>query len=161
MNISAHITLSEATFSQNAVDNKIDNTPTAEHLEAMEYVAENIFERVRAHFGKPIRINSFYRSQKVNKAIGGSLTSQHCRGEAIDVTGVPYGIKNSEIFHYIKDNLDFDQLIAEYPVNGIPTWVHVSYDRFKAKQRNQVLIAIKRGGKTVYLPYKGNEKLVG
>lgn len=152
MNISAHITLSEATFSQNAVDNKIDNTPTAEHLEAMEYVAENIFERVRAHFGKPIRINSFYRSQKVNKAVGGSLTSQHCRGEAIDVTGVPYGIKNSEIFHYIKDNLDFDQLIWEFGDKNEPSWVHFSLS-MKGNKR-QVIKAVKgTNGKTSYIPF--------
>ena len=152
MNISAHITLTEATFSQSAVDNKINNTPTAEHLEAMKYVAENIFERVRAHFGKPIRINSFYRSQKVNKAVGGSLTSQHCRGEAIDVTGVPYGIKNSEIFHYIKDNLDFDQLIWEFGDKNEPAWVHFSLS-MKGNKR-QVIKAVKgTNGKTSYIPF--------
>lgn len=152
MNISEHITLPEATFSQSAVDNKIDNTPTAEHLEAMKYVAENIFERVRAHFGKPIRINSFYRSQKVNKAVGGSLTSQHCRGEAIDVSGVPYGIKNSEIFHFIKDNLDFDQLIWEFGDKNEPSWVHFSLS-MKGNKR-QVIKAVKgANGKTSYIPF--------
>lgn len=151
-NISTHITYSEATFSQSAVDNKIDNTPTAEHLEAMKYVAENIFERVRAHFDKPIRINSFFRSQKANKAVGGSLTSQHCKGEAIDVNGLPYGIKNSEIFHYIKDNLDFDQLIWEFGDSNEPAWVHFSLS-MKGNKR-QVIKAIKvADGKTSYKPF--------
>ena len=118
----------------------------------MKYVAENIFERVRVHFGKPIRINSFYRSQKANKAVGGSLTSQHCRGEAIDVSGVPYGIKNSEIFHFIKDNLDFDQLIWEYGDSKEPQWVHFSLS-MKGNRRD-VKKAIKGAdGKTSYKPF--------
>jgi zinc D-Ala-D-Ala carboxypeptidase len=149
MNISAHITLSEATFSQNAVDNKIDNTPTAEHLEAMEYVAENIFERVRTHFGKPIRINSFFRSGSLNKAVGGAITSQHCKGEAIDVTGLPYGTKNSEIFHYIKDNLDFDQLIWEFGDKKEPSWVHFSYN-LRGNKRKCLRAVKDHNGKTIY-----------
>ena len=153
-NISSHITYSEAIFSQNAIDNKIDNAPTAEHLDAMKYVAENIFERVRAHFGKPIRINSFYRGSKVNAITpNASKTSQHCRGEAIDVNGVPYGIKNSEIFHYIKDNLDFDQLIWEFGDSNEPSWVHFSLS-MKGNKR-QVIKAIKEAnGKTTYKPYR-------
>lgn len=153
-NISAHITYSEATFSQNAVDNNIENTPTAEHLEAMKYVAENIFERVRAHFGKPIRINSFYRGSKVNAITpNASKTSQHSRGEAIDVNGVPYGIKNSEIFHYIKDNLDFDQLIWEYGDSKEPQWVHFSLS-MKGNRRD-VKKAIKDAdNKPAYIPFR-------
>jgi len=149
-NISEHISYSEATFSQNAVDNKIENTPTAEHLEAMKYVAENIFERVRAHFGKPIRINSFYRGAKVNAITpNASKTSQHSRGEAIDVSGVPYGIKNSEIFHYIKDNLDFDQLIWEFGDKKEPSWVHFSYN-LRGNKRKCLRAVKDHNGKTIY-----------
>jgi D-alanyl-D-alanine dipeptidase len=152
-NISEHISYSEAIYSPTAVEKNIDNTPTAEQLESMKYVANNIFERVRKNFGKPIRINSFFRSYKANKAVGGSLTSQHCKGEAIDVTGVPYGVKNSEIFHYIKDNLDFDQLIWEFGDSNEPSWVHFSLS-MKGNNR-QVIKAVKEAnGKTTYKPYR-------
>lgn len=153
-NISEHISYSEATFSQNAVDSKIENAPTTEHLEAMKYVADNIFERIRAHFGKPIRINSFYRGAKVNAITpNASKTSQHSRGEAIDVSGVPYGIKNSDIFHYIKDNLDFDQLIWEYGDNSEPAWVHFSLS-MKGNRRSVLKCKKDSSNNPVYTPYK-------
>ena len=148
-NISEHISYSEAIYSPTAIEKKISNEPNDEQLDAMKAVATNIFERVRSHFGKPIRINSFFRSGALNKAVGGSITSQHCKGEAIDVTGLPYGIKNSEIFHYIKDNLDFDQLIWEFGDKKEPSWVHFSYN-LRGNKR-QCLRAIKdHSGKTIY-----------
>lgn len=151
-NVSEHITYSEAIYSPTSVEKSIDNTPTAEQLESMKYVATNIFERVRKNFGKPIRINSFFRNSALNRAVGGALTSQHCKGEAIDVTGVPYGVKNSEIFHYIKDNLDFDQLIWEFGDSKEPSWVHFSLS-MKGNKR-QVIKAIKEAnGKTTYKPF--------
>ena len=149
--ISEHITFSEAIYSQKAVDSKEDNTPTMEQLEAMKYVANEIFERVRNHFGKPIRINSFFRNHKVNALVGGSKTSQHTKGEAMDITGVPYGIKNSEIFHYIKDNLDFDQLIWEFGDAKEPSWVHVS--KTIGLNKRQVLKAVVSNGKPSYIKY--------
>lgn len=152
-NISEHISYSEAIYSHTAVEKKISNEPNDEQLDSMKAVATNIFERVRAHFGKPIRINSFFRSGALNKAVGGAITSQHCKGEAIDVTGLPYGVKNSEIFHYIKDNLDFDQLIWEFGDSNEPSWVHFSLS-MKGNKR-QVIKAVKEAnGKTTYKPYR-------
>ena len=148
-NISEHISYSEAIYSPTAIEKKISNEPNDEQLDSMKAVATNIFERVRAHFGKPIRINSFFRSGALNKAVGGAITSQHCKGEAIDVTGLPYGTKNSEIFHYIKDNLDFDQLIWEHGDSKEPLWVHFSYNL--RGNRRKCLRAVKdHNGKTIY-----------
>jgi zinc D-Ala-D-Ala carboxypeptidase len=149
-NISKHITLKEATFSATGEAKKIDNSPTAEHLVSMKLLAEKVFEPVREWYGKPIKINSFYRSKALNLAIpGSSLTSQHSKGEAMDIDTAA---DNKKLFDYIKDNLDFDQLINEFPTNGIPSWVHVSYK--KSGNRKQVLVAKKVNGKSVYEPYK-------
>lgn len=147
--ISEHISYAEGIFSQKATDLKLDNTPNADQLDAMQYVAENVFERVRANFKSQLRINSFFRNQKVNKAVGGSATSQHTKGEAIDITGVPYGVRNSAIYNYIKDNLDFDQLIWEFGTRQDPSWVHVSL--VKGMNRRSILRAEKNGTKTVYV----------
>ena len=139
--ISKHISYREATHSNTATRKGIDNTPNESELVAMKQLAKNIFEPVRTHFNKPIRINSFFRSKALNKRIGGSTTSQHCKGEAFDLDGLK-GLTNSEIFYYIKNNLDFDQMIWEFGTNNEPEWVHVSYKYFGAN-RNQVLKAIK------------------
>lgn len=148
MNISKHITLSEATKSQQAVRMGLANQPAPEHLEAMRHVAENIFERARAHFGVPIAITSFYRSYALNKAIGGSATSQHCLGQAIDMDAdVLGGLTNAQLFHYIKNNLDFDQLIWEYGNSEQPDWVHASLKM--GLNRRQILVVKKVSGKTV------------
>ncbi len=136
--ISEHISYEEATKSQTAIRRGIDNTPTEEHLEAMKLVAEKCFEPIRKHFGIPIGISSFYRSKALNKAIGGAATSQHTKGEAIDIDADIFGsdISNKMIFDYAKTNLSFDQLIHEYGNNLQPAWVHISY---KANgNRNQV-----------------------
>jgi len=133
MEISKYITLAEATTSQTAVRKNIANIPNAQQLESMKLVAVNVFDKVREHFGKPIRVSSFFRSLLLNNAVGGSKTSQHVKGEAIDMQGMD-GITNEQIFNYIKDNLDFDQLINEYNFS----WVHVSYK--KSGNRKQVLI---------------------
>jgi len=136
--ISEHITLSEAIKSQTAIRKGIDNTPNSEQIAAMKLVAEKVFEPIRAHFGKPIGISSFFRSVKLNKAIGGAASSQHCKGEAIDIDGdILGGVSNRMIFDYVRTNLTFDQLIWEYGTDLYPAWVHVSY---KAKgNRRQVL----------------------
>jgi zinc D-Ala-D-Ala carboxypeptidase len=152
--ISKHITLAEAIKSQSATRLGIDNTPTTEHLEAMKILAEKIFEPIMEMHGKPIAITSFYRSPKVNKKIGGSATSQHCLGEAMDIDADVFdnGITNKQIFDYIKDNLDFDQLISEFGTKEKPDWIHVSYTT-KRKNRKQILRAERVNGKTVYKPY--------
>ena len=121
--------------------------PIPQHIENFKLLAEKVFEPIRVHFGCPIHISSGYRSAELNKCIGGSLTSQHCSGEAIDIDmdGSPSGVTNKMVFDYIKDNLSFDQLINEFDYS----WVHVSYES-TGKQRKQVLDAIRVNGKTTY-----------
>lgn len=127
--LSAHVTLKEVTKSNTADRMDIDNNPTEEHLAKLKIVAEQMFEPVRNHFGKAIGISSGYRSKALNDAIKGSSKSQHCKGEALDIDADIYnnGITNADIFNYIKDNLDFDQLIWEKGNDEEPNWVHVSY----------------------------------
>lgn len=136
--ISKHISYREATRSNTAKRYGIDNTPGIIELRNMKRVANLIFEPVRIHFGVPIFVSSFYRSWKLNAKVGGSKTSDHPEGKAIDIDDVLGGVSNADIFYYIKDNLDFDQLIWEYGNDGNPAWVHVSYDS-AIKNRNQVL----------------------
>jgi uncharacterized protein YcbK (DUF882 family) len=124
MNISKHITLAEAIKSQQAIRMRLSNEPTPEHLDNMKYLAENIFEPLRAHFNKPIAVTSFYRSELVNRAIGGSLTSQHLQGEAMDIDAQVFGgLTNAEVFEWIKANLSYDQLIWENGTVTEPDWV--------------------------------------
>lgn len=146
-NISKHITLKEAISSPTAVRLGISNAPDKETLERMKKVAERCFEPLREWYGKPIRINSFYRSPELNKAIGGSETSQHSFGEAIDIDA---GNENKKLFDWIINNLDFDQVISEFGTNDFPEWIHISYTERKPN-RNQVLRATKdKNGKTIY-----------
>ena len=128
-----------------------DASPDAK--EAFKKLAENVFQPIREHFGVPIHLSSGYRSAALNKAVGGSSSSQHCTGEAIDIDMDGTTITNAQIFNYIKDNLNFDQLIWEFGTDNNPDWVHVSYES-TGKQRKQVLRAVKQGGKTSYVPYK-------
>ena len=149
-NISKHITLKEATYSATGEAKKIDNSPTAEHLASMKLLAEKVFEPVREWYGKPIKINSFYRSKALNMAIpGSSLTSQHSKGEAMDMDTAS---DNKKIFEYIKNNLDFDQMIWEFGTTENPDWVHVSYKALG--NRKQILRAKKVNGKSIYESYK-------
>ena len=127
--------------------------PTPEHIENFKLLATKIFQPIREHFAKPIHISSGYRSAALNKAIGGAASSQHCTGEAIDIDMDGTSITNAQIFNYIKDNLIWDQLIWEFGTKDNPDWVHVSYES-TGKQRKQILVATKSGGKTVYTPYK-------
>jgi hypothetical protein len=154
MKLSEHLDLSEVTRSDMAKRKGLSNMPTPEHLENFKKLAENIFEPIRKHFGVPIMISSGYRSKALNTAIGGSLTSQHCQGEAIDIDmdGTPNGVTNKMVFDYIKAHLNFDQLIWEFGTKDNPDWVHVSYES-TGKQRKQVLRAVKSAGKTAYQPY--------
>ncbi len=155
MQISKHLSLAEVSRSETAKRKGISNTPSGEHLENFKKLAENIFEPIREHFGVPIHISSGYRSKELNSAIGGSSTSQHCSGEAIDIDmdGSTGGVSNKDVFDYIKANLNFDQLIWEFGTDSNPDWVHVSYES-TGKQRKQILKAVKSGGKTSYLPLK-------
>ena len=125
--ISKHVSKKEGTFSNTATRKGIDNTPGSEELQNMELIAEKIFEPLRKAANGPIKINSFYRSVELNKAIGGSSKSQHCQGRAIDIDDVHGYMSNKEMYNYIKNNLDFDQLIWEFGTEDNPDWVHVSY----------------------------------
>jgi hypothetical protein len=154
MKLSEHLDLSEVTRSESAKRKGISNMPTEAHIANFKLLAEKIFEPIRTHFRCPIIISSGYRSKELNAAIGGSLTSQHCQGEAIDIDmdGTPNGVTNRMVFDFIKDNLEFDQLIYEFGDKQNPDWVHVSYES-SGKQRKQILRAVRTNGKTSYLPY--------
>jgi hypothetical protein len=151
MKISPNLNLAELTRSHTAKKHGIDNTPTAKHLENFKLLAERVFEPIRAHFGVPIFISSGYRSKALNDFIKGSLSSQHCKGEAIDIDmdGSSSGVTNADVYNFIKDNLNFDQLIWEFGTDFNPDWVHVSYT--KGKNRKQKLKAVRTNGKTSYL----------
>ena len=151
MKISPHLNLAELTRSETAKRNGIDNTPTAEHLENFKLLADKVFEPIREHFKTPIFISSGYRSKELNELIKGSTTSQHCKGQAIDIDmdGGNGEVTNRMIFDFIKNKLDFDQLIWEFGTDFNPDWVHVSY--VKGKNRKQKLKAVRSGGKTSYI----------
>lgn len=135
--ISKHITLHEATFSATAQRLKISNQPDSETIERMKLVAENCFEPLREWHGQPIKVNSFYRSPQLNKAVGGSRTSQHVFGEAIDMSAGSR-TENKKLFEWCKSNLNFDQLIHEYGTKSEgPDWVHISFK--STGNRNQIL----------------------
>lgn len=147
MRLSKNFTLTEFTKSQTALRLGIDNTPRDEHLDAAKLLFETVVQPVRDRFG-PTVINSGYRGLELNEAVGGSSKSQHCKGEAVDIE-VP-GVPNAEVAEWIRDNLEFDQLILEFYTPGIPDsgWVHVSVAN--AENRKSVLTAMKEDGKTVY-----------
>ena len=141
-NISAHITFEEATHTSTG----LKNLPDLNAINNMTVLAEKVFEPLRAYFGVPIRINSMYRSQAVNKAVGGSPTSQHTLGQAMDLDA---GDLNIKIWDYITNHLVFDQAIYEFGDDAQPDWVHVSYRT--GANRKQKLRSIKKNGKTIYL----------
>jgi len=151
MKLSEHLDLSEVIRSESAKRNGISNMPTEQHIANFKILAEKVFEPIRNYFRCPIHISSGYRSIELNRAIKGSLTSQHCTGEAIDIDmdGTPNGVTNKMVFNYIKDNLEFDQLIWEFGTSENPDWVHVSYES-TGKQRKQVLKATRINGNTHY-----------
>jgi zinc D-Ala-D-Ala carboxypeptidase len=151
MKLSENLSLSEVIRSESAKRNGISNMPTEQHIANFKLLAEKVFEPIRNNFRCPIHISSGYRSIELNRAVKGSLTSQHCQGEAIDIDmdGTPHGVTNKMVFDYIKNNLEFDQLIWEFGTNENPDWVHVSYES-TGKQRKQVLKAIRVNGSTQY-----------
>lgn len=154
MQLSKHLALAEVIRSETAKRKGISNMPTQEHIKNFKLLAEKIFEPIRERFGVPIHISSAYRSVELNRAVNGSLSSQHCQGEAIDIDmdGSTNGVTNKMVFDYVKDNLNFDQLIYEFGNDINPDWVHISYES-TGKQRKQVLKAVKINGQTKYIPY--------
>ena len=147
--ISKHISDREGVYSITATRLGIENKPNEEQLKNMKLIAEEVFEPLRAYVGGPIKINSFFRSPELNKAIGGSGKSQHCHGQAIDLDDTFGRCTNAEMFEFIKKHLDFDQIIWEFGNDNNPDWVHVSYVS-PDKNRNRCLKAYKENGKTNY-----------
>jgi zinc D-Ala-D-Ala carboxypeptidase len=137
MKLSQHFSLEEMTKSQTASRKGINNTPGEKEIENLKQLCEHVLEYIRVHFGKPITVNSGYRGPALNKAIGGAKNSQHMTGQAADIEIV--GVDNKALFSWIKDNMEFDQLILEYYKEGVPDsgWVHVSWN--SQGNRKQVL----------------------
>jgi hypothetical protein len=141
MKLSEHLSLKEVIKSNTATRRGISNQPTQQHLQNLVILAKEVFEPIRVHFNEPIYVSSGYRSRELNKAIGGSKTSQHCKGEALDLDQDYRNtcVSNRDIYFFIKDNLDFDQLIWEGGNDDSPAWVHVS---FSAKKNRKQLLRI-------------------
>ena len=149
MKISDHITYAEAIHSNTAKRKGIDNTPSEAQVTAMKLLAEKVFEPLRKWVGGPIKVNSFFRSEALNESIGGASSSQHCKGQAIDIDDV-YGRKtNADMYHWIQQNLDYDQMIWEFGTDMQPNWIHASYVS-EEKNRNKCLKAYKEHGRTKY-----------
>jgi zinc D-Ala-D-Ala carboxypeptidase len=149
VNLSKNFTLSEMVKSETALRHDMDNAPSQEVISNLQELAVNVLQPVREHFDRGVKVNSGYRSPDVNAKVGGSRTSDHCRGMAADIE-IP-GVPNAELAEWIKANLPFTQVILEFYTQGIPDsgWVHVSYD--PANLKKQTLTAVKQDGKTVYL----------
>tara|TARA_R110000822_G_C15229638_1_gene485200 strand:+ start:417 stop:878 length:462 start_codon:yes stop_codon:yes gene_type:complete len=152
MKVTEHVSYKEVIKSNTATRRGIENIPSGEQMENIKLLCENVFEPLREHVGGPIAINSLFRSVDLNRAIGGSSTSQHCavNGAAMDIDDTYGGMSNADMFEFIK-KLDFDQLIWEYGDDENPDWVHVSYK--KNGNRKQILKCSKVKGKTVYSLY--------
>jgi len=144
MNLSAHVTLAEFENSPTATTHGINNKMSLSQIESAKLLCENVFEPLRSYLNTPIKISSGFRSLQLNRMIKGSSSSQHCKGEAMDLQIGANG------FFFIKTKLDFDQLIWEFGNDENPSWVHVSYS---SKNRKQVLKATKKNGKTIYSNY--------
>jgi len=151
MNLSANFSLKELTKSETATRLGLDNTPDEETIDNLKTLCDKVLQPVREHFGKSVTVNSGYRSPELNSspAVGGSKTSDHCKGMAADIEIA--GVANADLAQWIMNNLDYTQLILEFYTQGIPDsgWVHVSYDPKNLKK--QELTAVKVAGKTRYL----------
>jgi len=147
--ISKHISYKEGVYSRTATRLNINNKPNDDQMQNMCLIAEEVFEPLRVWVGGPIKINSFFRSPELNKAIGGSTKSQHCHGQAIDLDDTFGRATNAEMYEFIRKYLDFDQMIWEFGNEDNPDWVHVSYVS-EDKNRNRCLKAYKENGKTKY-----------
>ena len=148
--ISEHISYKEGMHSNTALRRGLDNTPGPEQLKCMMEIGRDLFEPLREWVGGPIKITSMFRGEPVNTAIGGSKNSQHMKGQALDLDDT-YGHKtNAEMYHYIKDNLTFDQLIWEFGTDENPNWIHMSYVTHR-ENRKRLTIAKKVNGRTRYV----------
>jgi zinc D-Ala-D-Ala carboxypeptidase len=148
--LSKHVSYKEGVYSRTAERLGLKNDPSDAHLANMKLIAEKVFEPLREHVGGPIKINSFYRGPELNAAIGGSAKSQHCHGQAIDIDDTFGHATNAEMFYWIQQNLDFDQMIWEFGTETNPNWVHISYVS-PEENRKRCLKAYKDNGKTKYM----------
>jgi zinc D-Ala-D-Ala carboxypeptidase len=150
MNLTKNFTLEEMIKSETALRHGMDNTPGENEIGNLKLLCEKVLQPVRDHFGKGVKVNSGFRHPDVNAKVGGSRTSDHTRGQASDIE-IP-GVPNAELAEWIKDNLEYRQLILEFYTPGVPDsgWVHVSY--VAEDNKKEVLTATKKDGKTVYLP---------
>lgn len=139
MKISKHVSYNEAIRSNTAKRKGLDNTPSTEQVGRMRLLCEKVFEPLRDAVGSPIRISSMFRGKALNRAVGGSSSSQHCKGEAMDIQGTN-GVTNAELYYFIRDNLDFDQLIWEFGTGEEPAWVHVSFTGSKPNRKQTLRI---------------------
>ena len=152
--LSEHFSVWEFERSQTAKRLGLNNSMTEEHKENAKALCINILEPLRKHLNMPIKISSGYRGKELNKAINGASTSQHCKGEAVDIDmDGYYGTTNYQIFHWLLNNVDFDQMIYEFGTDTNPDWVHISYSKSKTKQRNEVLRAVRTKNGTEYHKY--------
>ena len=149
MNLTKNFTLAEMTKSETALRYDMDNTPGEKEIGNLKVLCEKVLQPVRDHYGRGVKVNSGFRHPEVNAKVGGSKTSDHCRGQAADIE-IP-GVPNAELAEWIKNNLEFRQLILEFYTPGVPDsgWVHVSY--VAEDNKKEVLTATKKDGKTVYL----------
>ena len=150
MQLTSNFSLAELVKSETALRHDMDNTPGETEIENLKQLCEQVLQPVREHFKTGVKVNSGFRHPEVNAKVGGSKTSDHCRGQASDIE-IP-GIPNADLAVWIMDNLTYTQLILEFYTPGVPDsgWVHVSYDPANLKKQN--LTATKQNGKTVYLP---------
>ena len=148
--LTKHVSYKEGVHSITALRLGLKNDPSDKHLQNMKLLSEKIFEPLRTHVGGPIKINSFYRGPELNEAIGGSKKSQHCHGQAMDIDDTFGHASNAAMFDWIRDNLDYDQMIWEFGTDENPDWVHVSYVD-PGSNRNRCLKAYRDGGKTKYM----------
>lgn len=155
--ISKNISWDEAVKSKTAEKHDIENIPNENQIQEMKKLAKNIFETLREWAGHPIRVNSFFRSPELCLKLKSKATSQHTKGQAIDIDSL--GDKtNAELFNYIKDNLNFDQLIWEFGDDENPDWIHVSYVN-ENTNRSNILKAIKDNKKTKYVFYNAEKEV--
>jgi hypothetical protein len=149
MKLSANFSLAELTKSETALRHDMDNTPSLREIDHLQALVDNVLQPIRDHFGKSVRVNSGFRHPEVNAKVGGSTTSDHCKGMAADIEIA--GVANADLARWIADNLEFRQVILEFYTPGIPDsgWVHASYNTDDNKK--QMLTATKQNGKTVYL----------
>ena len=150
MKLSANFSLSEMVKSETALRHGLDNTPGEQEIENLRLLCENVLQPIRDAYVVPVKVNSGFRHPEVNAAVGGSKTSDHCQGQAADIE-IP-GVANADLAEWIKDNLEFKQLILEFYTPGVPDsgWVHVSY--VEGENNKKVMTAMKENGKTVYKP---------